>query len=174
MKNSSPLNQRLVAWWKTLYVNILLKLLPTLINWGKIVSSRIVTELEYLDDGYAFQLRITGSTLRCTCQFDKKKLKFYRVPLKRQAHDVPAGSGLASLDPHATTIDYVIEFRSLNYAFACFSGGISLKEALAERAFSTRGPNNTGVALTYLFTTILHGFFFWRRPYKKTKTRRPA
>lgn len=76
------------------------------------------------------------------------------------------GSGLASADPQTVTVDYVIAFRSLAYAFACFSGGCTLKDGLAARAFSTRGPNDTGVALTYLFTALLKMFFGWRAPYR--------
>lgn len=172
MNSPSPWHQRFATQCKMLYVGLLLKLLPTLLNWGKRVSLRIKSEFEYLDDAYTFQLKVGGTGLTCACQLNKEKLKFYRVPLRQQAHDVPAGSGLLSQDAQAVTIDYVIDFRSLDYAFACFSGGASLKEALAERAFSTRGPNNTGVALTYMFTALLRGFFFWRRPYKQTEARR--
>ena len=64
------------------------------------------------------------------------------------------------------SVDYVIAFRSLDYAFRCFSGGMTLARALAERAFSTRGPNDTGVALTYLFTALLRMFFGWRAAYR--------
>ena len=67
----------------------------------------------------------------------------------------------------AVTIDYVIAFRSLAYAFACFSGNMTLKDALAQRAFSTRGPNDMGVALTYLFTALLKIFFGWRAAYRR-------
>ena len=38
------------------------------------------------------------------------------------ASDVEPGSGLASADAQAFTVDYVIAFRSLAYAFACFTG----------------------------------------------------
>ena len=52
----------------------------------------------------------------------------------------------------------------------------TLKDALAQRAFSTRGPNDTGVALTYLFTALLKMFFGWRRAYRRptAATRRPS
>ena len=71
------------------------------------------------------------------------------------------------LDPDAATVDYVIAFRSLSYAFRCFSGACTLKDGLAERAFSTRGPNDTGVALTYMFSALLKMFFGWRAAYRK-------
>lgn len=155
------------CWCKTRYVAILLKLLPFLVNTARHLSSSIEPELDYLGSGYTFQLKVEHSKLQCVCRVNKKG-KLRGVPRKDQATDVAAGSGLPSADPHAVTIDYVIAFRSIDYAFSCFSGGASLKEALAERAFSTRGPNNTGVALTYMFTALLRLFFFWRRPYKKT------
>ena len=85
-----------------------------------------------------------------------------------------AGSGLASADAQAFTVDYVIAFRSLAYAFACFTGGVTLKAALAQRAFSTRGPNNTGVALTYMFTALLKLFFGWRAAYRTPKPLAPS
>ena len=84
------------------------------------------------------------------------------------------GSGLPSTDASAVTVDYVIAFRSLAFAFACFSGGETLKEALAERAFSTRGPNDTGVALTYMFTALLKLFFGWRAAYRTPKPLAPS
>ena len=63
----------------------------------------------------------------------------------------------------------MIAFRSSAFAFACFSGGMTLQDALAQRAFSTRGPNSTGVALTYLFTALLKMFFGWRAAYRISK-----
>ena len=69
----------------------------------------------------------------------------------------------------------MIDFRSVPFAFQCFSGGKTLKAALAERAFSTRGPNDTGVALTYMFTALLKMFFGWRKAYRaEPKARRRA
>ena len=79
----------------------------------------------------------------------------------------------ASADAQAVSVDYVIAFRSLAYAFSCFSGGTTLKAALAERAFSTRGPNNTGVSLTYMFTALLKLFYGWRAAYR-TSAARPS
>lgn len=155
------------------YVAILLWLLPTLINITKHISSRIKTEIAYLSPGYTFQLKIAHTKLECVCRINEKgSLK--RVPHAQRALDVEAGSGLPSVDPHAVTIDYVITFRSLDYAFACFAGQTSLKGALAERAFSTRGANNTGVALTYIFTALLQTFFFWRKAYRKRRPSSPV
>lgn len=53
----------------------------------------------------------------------------------------------------------MIEFRDLDYAFDVFSGAISLKEALAARV---RHPwrDSKGVAITYLFDTVLRTFFW--------------
>ena len=99
---------------------------------------------------------------------------FKRVPPAAIASDVEPGSGLASADAQAFTVDYVIAFRSLAYAFACFTGGVTLKAALAQRAFSTRGPNNTGVALTYMFTALLKLFFGWRAAYRTPKPLAPS
>lgn len=166
MSNNSPLNSGIKQGCKMRYVSILLKLLPFLVNTAKHFSSDIKPEIDYLGVGYAFQLKVEHSKLQRVCRINEKG-KLRGVPRKNQAADVEAGSGLYSKDAQAITIDYVIAFRSVDYAFSCFSGGVSLKEALAERAFTTRGPNNTGVALTYMFTALLRLFFFWRRPYRK-------
>lgn len=60
-----------------------------------------------------------------------------------------------------------IEFRDLDYAFEVFSGSITLQDALAARYFTTHGPNDKGVAVTYLFTVILKAFFGWRKSYRR-------
>ena len=44
---------------------------------------------------------------------------------------------------------------------------ISLKEALAARLFATHGANSKGVAITYLFDTVLRTFFCWRSAYRR-------
>jgi hypothetical protein len=150
-------------------VNLLLKLLPTLINLGMCVSKSIRAEVAYLQGysprGYVFQIKVDRTAIECVCHINQRG-RLHRVPKSQQALDVPFGSGLSSADPSAFTVDYVIAFRSLEYAFSCFCGASSLKEALAQRAFTTRGPNDTGVALTYLCAALLRGFFFWRRPYR--------
>lgn len=162
----APRVRRGAAWHiQALYVRVLLRLLPLLITAFRHLSPKMRAEIDYLDPGYTFQLRVDEAGLAGTCR-RMPSGAFKRVPPARVARDVEAGSGLASADPQAVAVDYVIAFRSLAYAFACFSGGRTLKSALAERAFSTRGPNDTGVALTYLFTALLKMFFGWRSAYR--------
>lgn len=172
---SAPAVRRGAAWQvQALYVRVLLRLLPLIISIFRHVSPKIRAEVAYLKPGYTFQLRVEGADLSGTCRRTASG-SFKRVPPARIARDVEAGSGLPSADPQAVTVDYVIAFRSLPYAFACFSGGETLKDALAERAFSTRGPNDTGVALTYMFTALLRMFFGWRAAYRTApKARRRA
>ncbi len=150
---------------QTLYVRVLLRLLPHLINVLGRVSPKIRAEADYLRPGYAFMLTVEGAGLAGACRRTASG-SFKRVRPADIARDVEPGSGLASADPSAVSVDYVIAFRSLDYAFRCFSGGMTLARALAERAFSTRGPNDTGVALTYLFTALLRMFFGWRAAYR--------
>lgn len=150
---------------KHLYVRVLLRMLPFLSSNMRYVSRKVQAELDYLDTGYTFMLDVQGTDLSCVCRKTEKGT-FRRVPPREVATDVEPGSGLPSAQDDAVTVDYVIAFRSLNYAFQCFSGGKSLQDALAERAFTTRGPNNTGVSLTYMFTALLRSFFFWRRAYR--------
>ena len=164
--SQAPRVRRGVAWRvKALYVRVLLRLLPLLISIFRHVSPKIRAEIDYLPPAYTFQLRVDEAGLAGTCRRTPTG-SFKRVPSARIARDVEPGSGLASADPQAVTVDYVIAFRSLEYAFQCFSGGKSLQDALAERAFTTRGPNSTGVSLTYMFTALLRSFFFWRRAYR--------
>ena len=155
--------------FQALYVRILLRLLPHLINALGRVSPKIRAEVDYLACGYTFMLRVDRTNLACTCRRTASGA-FRRVPPARIARDVEPGSGLASADDGAVAVDYVIAFRSLAYAFRCFSGGMTLKDALAQRAFSTRGPNDTGVALTYLFTALLKLFFGWRAAYRSPQS----
>ncbi|WP_139652262.1 D-alanyl-D-alanine carboxypeptidase [Raoultibacter phocaeensis] len=150
---------------KMLYVRILLRMLPFLSTNMRYLSHKVQDEIDYLDVGYTFMLEVKGAGLTSVCTKTERGT-FRRVPLDEIAVDVEPGSGLASADADAVTVDYVIAFRSLDYAFQCFSGAKSLQDALAERAFTTRGPNNTGVSLTYMFTALLRSFFFWRRAYR--------
>lgn len=156
------------GFFRTLYVRVLLRLLPLLLSLFRHTSSKIRAEVDYLKSGYTFQLTVGGTNLSCVCRRTEKG-SFKRVPPSRVARDVEPGSGLPSADADAVTIDYVIAFCSLAYAFACFSGGMTLKQALAQRAFSTRGPNDTGVSLTYMFTALLKMFFGWRKAYRASK-----
>lgn len=168
MPTCSQADRSFAARCKALYVRVLLRLLPLLISLFRHVSAKIRAEVAYLAPGYTFQLTVRGTGLSCTCTRTGAG-SFKRMPPARIARDVEPGSGLASTDPAAVTVDYVIAFRSLAAAFACFSGGMTLKAALAERAFSTRGPNDTGVALTYMFTALLKMFFGWRAAYRAPK-----
>lgn len=170
MPPSSPPRTGAAQAAQALYVRILLRLLPVLINLFKHVSPKIRAEVDYLEPGYMFMLSVEGTDLSCACRRTASGA-FERVPPADIARDVEPGSGLASADAHAVAIDYVIAFRSLAFAFACFTGGMTLKDALAQRAFSTRGPNNTGVALTYMFTALLRMFFGWRAAYRTPSAR---
>ena len=109
------------------------------------MSPKIRAEVDYLEPGYTFMLSVNGTDLACACRRTASG-SFKRVPPAAIASDVEPGSGLASADAQAFTVDYVIAFRSLAYAFACFTGGVTLKAALAQRAFSMvqqhgRGPH---------------------------------
>lgn len=172
MTDRTPPRRTWGECFQALYVRVLLRLLPHLINLFKHVSPKIRAEVDYLAPGYTFMLRVEGTNLACVCRRVEGG-RFKRVPPTRVARDVEPGSGLTSADPLAVAVDYVIAFRSLAYAFACFTGGMTLQQALAQRAFSTRGPNNTGVALTYMFTALLRMFFGWRAAYR-TSAARPS
>ena len=149
-----------------LYIRVILALLPLLLSTFGRVSARMRAETAYLHPGYTFQVVVSGTNLACTCRRTASG-SYRRVPTSRIARDVEAGSGLPSLDPDAATVDYVISFRSLAWAFDCLCANATLPEALAARAISTRGPNDTGVALTYLFTALLRMFFGWRAAYRR-------
>lgn len=167
MSDQSAPHETVAQHLKKLYVRILLRLLPLLISVFRHISPKIRAEIDYLASGYTFMLRVEGTNLACACR-RMPSGSFKRVAPQDIASDTEPGSGLKSAQPQAISIDYVISFRSNAYAFACFSGGMTLKDALAQRAFSTRGPNNTGVALTYLFTALLRMFFGWRKVYRST------
>ena len=153
------------AWHiQALYVRVLLRLLPLLITIFRYVSPKIRAEIDYLQPGYTFQLSVQGTDLAGTYRRTEAG-SFKRVSPARIARDVEPGSGQPSADPQAVTVDYVIDFHRCRSRSAA-SGGETLKEALAERAFSTRGPNDTGVALTYMFTALLRMFFGWRAAYR--------
>lgn len=167
MTQRSASSPGLCARTEALYVRVLLRALPHLINLCKPLSAKIRAEIDYLAPGYTFMLAVDGTRLSCACRRTEAGA-FKRVLPARIARDVEPRSGLASADENAVAVDYVIAFRSLAYAYRCFSGGTTLQAALAERAFSTRGPNDTGVALTYMFTALLKLFFGWRKAYRKT------
>ena len=160
------------TWFQSLYVRVLLRLAAASDQRLQARVAQDPREVDYLEPGYTFMLSVNGTDLACACRRTASG-SFKRVPPAAIASDVEPGSGLASADAQAFTVDYVIAFRSLAYAFACFTGGVTLKAALAQRAFSTRGPNNTGVALTYLFTALLKMFFGWRRAYRRPTAATP-
>lgn len=135
---------------KRVYVKALLFLLPTLLVTGRHLSRKIQSEIDYLPQDYVFALTVAHTELHCICRKTNKR----------------SWKRIFSSAEISTPVTYTIEFRDINYAFACFSGSLSLQDALSARLFTTRGPNNTGVALTYMFTTLLHTFFFWRSAYR--------
>ena len=100
------------TWFQSLYVRVLLRLLPHLINVFKHVSPKIRAEVDYLEPGYTFMLSVNGTDLACACRRTASG-SFKRVPPAAIASDVEPGSGLASADAQAFTVDYVIAFRSL-------------------------------------------------------------
>lgn len=131
---------------KRAYVGAMLGLVPLLVKAGAKASGSMREETSRLPEGFSFALRVEGTGQACACE--------------------RAGSGWRRLPAKASgKADYAIEFRDVDYAFAVFSGGLSLKDALAARLFATRGSNSHGVALTYMFTTLLKTFFFWRASY---------
>lgn len=132
--------------WKRFYVSSLFILLPTLLKIGTLTSKGIRDESEYLGNAFSFTLAITGYP-KSVC------IKRHKTTWKK----IPAN----------TTTTYTITFRDLDYAYDVFCGSTTLKNALAARLFSTHGPNNLGVSLTYLFTIVLKTFFFWRSAYHK-------
>ncbi len=133
---------------KGLYVHALLALLPHLANTGRRLSKTIATETKRLPNGFSFALSVRNFPFACVCR------------------KMPDGS-IRSSTTALNRCDYLIDFRDLDYAFSVFCGTLSLQDALSARLFSTRGPNSAGVGLTYLFTRLLHAFFFWRAAYRK-------
>lgn len=134
-----------------LYVRVMLGVLPILMAAGTHVSSGIARETDYLPEGFSFALTVNGSDLGCAVRKDAQG-HWRRIPAD---------------DPAARQCTYTIGFRDVDYAFLVFTGAITLKDALAGHYFTTQGPNNTGVALTYMFTIILSTFFFWRSAYRE-------
>ena len=131
--------------WRRLYVSALLALLPMLLKVFHALSKRVRAESAYLGPGFSLALTVEGSPARAVVRY--------------------GGSRWRRAEEAASVL--TIGFRDLDYAYAVFSGGLSLNEALAARLVTTRGPNDAGVAVTYLFTTILRTFFFWRRAYRR-------
>lgn len=134
--------------WKTIYVKTLLFFLPLAVKAFTLFSKKARAEHDYLPAGFVFALDIRGWGRGVVLQATKRNWK----SLKK-----------TTLESH---IDYVIEFRDPDFAFEVFAANITLKQALAGRLFATYGPNDKGVAITYLFTIILKALFGWRRAYR--------
>lgn len=108
---------------------------------------KVHQEGAYVGEGFVLRLTVTG---------------FPHMRSLRYSHNNWHG---ASSDTKPTL---TIAFRDLDYAYDIFSGGITLKEGLSARLFTTHGPNDKGVAVTYLFNAILKTFFFWRSAYRRS------
>ena len=134
---------------RTLYIQTLLLFLPMAMRLFTLVSKSARQEHHYLPAGFVFALDIQG-LVRCVVMQRTKH------SWKRLRKDLPKDQ-----------IDYVIEFRDLDFAYEVFAANLTLKQALAGRLFATQGPNDLGVAMTYLFDAILRTLFFWRQAYRK-------
>lgn len=130
--------------FKRFYVSLLLALLPVLMTLFAAASKKVRGESQYVGENFVLKLAVTGWE-------GQKTLK----------HGPFAWHASAKAKPALT-----IEFRDLDYAFDVFIGNITLQDALAARYFTTHGPNDKGVAITYLFTVILKAFFGWRKSYR--------
>ena len=137
------------ALYKQTYVNTMMALLPALMKAAPQVSATVAHETLVLGPGFTFAIDIDGFGRAITFEQHGSS---WRVAADKEP-------------------DFVIEFRDLDYAFDVFSGAISLKEALAARLFATHGANSKGVAITYLFDTVLRTFFCWRSAYRRIERR---
>lgn len=132
--------------WKRLYVSVLMALLSLLVKLAHAASPKVRAESDYVGEGFTLTLKVDGS------------------PAARSLERTGSTwRGVAQPD----SADLVIAFRDLDYAYDVFSGAITLQDALAARLFTTHGPNDKGVAVTYLFTVILKAFFGWRACYRR-------
>ncbi|MDO5335685.1 MAG: D-alanyl-D-alanine carboxypeptidase [Coriobacteriia bacterium] len=135
--------------FRTFYVKALLFCLPLAVAFFTLISKKARQEHAYLPAGFAFALDVRGFGRGVVLQRTKRNWR-----------------SLKKTTP-ASHIDYIIEFRDLDFAFEVFSGSITLKKALAGRLFATYGPNDKGVAITYLFHAILNTLFGWRKAYRR-------
>ncbi|MEE0344222.1 MAG: hypothetical protein UDM08_05470 [Eggerthellaceae bacterium] len=131
--------------WKRIYVSLLLFIMPLLLKMFGL-SKKVRSEGAYLGEGFILRLTISGFS-------QNRSLRFSRN----------SWHGCSTNEKPTLTIT----FRDLDYAYDIFSGGITLKEGLSARLFTTHGPNDKGVSVTYLFTVILKTFFFWRSAYRR-------
>ena len=84
------------TWFQSLYVRVLLRLLPHLINVFKHASPKIRAEVDYLEPGYTFMLSVNGTDLACACRRTASG-SFKRVPPAAIASDVEPGSNDVSI-----------------------------------------------------------------------------
>ena len=131
--------------WKRLYVTVLLFILPLILK-AFHLSKKVRNESIYCGDGFILALTITG--------FNHNRY----LAVKRNSWHGCSNTVKPTL---------TISFRDLDYAYDIFSGALSLKEGLSARLFTTHGPNDKGVAVTYIFTVILKTFFGWRKAYRR-------
>ncbi len=143
MANNSSVKR---STWKRLYVSVLMFFLPLLLKFGNIVSKKIRKETTYLGNDFSFAVVIDNSPYKAVFKQVNGSWKNAKARVLRP--------------------QYTITFRDLDYAYDVFIGNLSLQDALAARLFTTRGPNNAGVSITYLFTVILKAFFGWRKAYQ--------
>lgn len=134
---------------KRIYVTLLMTLLPLLTKIANAFSAKVRQEGHYCGNGFTLDLKIDGFDSHCALQRSPHSWKHLNTKTYEQRPDL------------------VITFRDLDYAFDVFSGGTTLKDALSARLFTTHGPNDKGVSVTYMFTVILHAFFFWRAAYRR-------
>ena len=132
--------------WKRLYVSVLMFFLPLLLKVGNLLSKKIRNETTYLGGDFSFALVIDNYPAKAVFKQVNGSWKNAKTQVLRPK--------------------YTITFRDLDYAYDVFIGNMSLQDALAARLFTTRGPNNAGVSITYLFTVILKAFFGWRKAYR--------
>jgi hypothetical protein len=102
------------------------------------INKRVRTEHDHLPQDFVFALDVRGFGRGAVLKRTAKSWK--ALPKTTKDED----------------LDYRIEFLDLDYAYAVFARKISLKQALAGRLFASHGPNEAGVALTYLFSAILN------------------
>lgn len=132
--------------WKRFYVSLLLLLLPVLLKLFRF-SKKVRQEGSFIGEGFVLRLTISGFARQCYLLHTHNTWKHSSQTAK----------------PTLT-----ISFRDLDYAYDIFSGALTLKEGLSARLFTTHGPNDKGVAVTYLFTVILKTFFFWQNAYRRS------
>ena len=92
------------TWFQSLYVRVLLRLLPHLIYVFKHVSPKIRAEVDYLEPGYTFMLSVNGTDLACACRRTASACP--ELLFSCRHHLDGAWQRLASADADAVTVDY--------------------------------------------------------------------